>query len=398
MSKLEALLLLCICSGAFIMPFISRWLRLPSAVGEIIFGLGVGIFFKEAFFKTSIIKFLGQLGFILLMYMAGLEIDFEKMKSIPRRSLLLYALMVGLVMGLSFTTVIYLGQPLIYALVYLTTAVGLLFPVLKETGLMRSDTGQTLLIIGSLGEVFSLVMLTLFILYYQSGFSLNSLLHLSQLLAFVLGAYLLYKLFRLLIWWYPELVQPFLTTNDPVESGTRANLVNMFVFVALAAFFQMELIVGAFLGGMAFGIIFKKREEVQQKISGFAYGFLIPIFFIEVGLRFDIKIFLDFYVIITALVIVFIIFAVRLIASLILFRSHLSLMEIAMVPVSTSFALTLLAAIATFGLESHILQQQQAAAILLAAVLSAIIFPFILRGMISYMNNKKTAPKQEFIR
>jgi len=128
MSKLEALLLLCVCIGAFIMPFLCRRLRLPSAVGEILFGLCVGLFFKEAFHKTSIIKFLGELGFILLMYLAGLEINFEKIKVTPRKDLYLYISMVGLVVAFSFGITRYFHQPPIYALIYLTTAVGLFIP------------------------------------------------------------------------------------------------------------------------------------------------------------------------------------------------------------------------------------------------------------------------------
>jgi Kef-type K+ transport system membrane component KefB len=127
-------LLLCISVGAFIMPFICRRLGFPSAVGEILFGLVIGLFFKEVFHKNSIIEFLGELGFLLLMYLAGLEINFEKIKITPRRELYLYISMITLVVLFSFGVTVYLGQPPIYALIYLTTAVGLLFPVLKETG------------------------------------------------------------------------------------------------------------------------------------------------------------------------------------------------------------------------------------------------------------------------
>ncbi|MCK4762956.1 MAG: cation:proton antiporter [Candidatus Aminicenantes bacterium] len=379
MTELEALLMLSICIGAFLMPFLSRRLHLPSAVGEILFGLFLGLFFKEAFHKTSIIKFLGEFGFILLMYLAGLEIDFEKIKITPKRELYLYIAVVALVVVFSFGAAIFYRQPPIYALIYLTTAVGLLFPVLRETGLSGSDTGQKLLIIGSIGEVVSLFSLTLFILYYQSGFSLESLIHLGQFAAFILIAYVLYKLFRLLMWWFPGLVRPFLKTGDPMESGIRANFVNLFVFVSLAALLDMELIVGAFLAGMAYGLIFKEREHIRERIGGFAYGFLIPVFFIEVGLRFDINNLLDINVLLQALVISFVIFFVRLLASMVLFFSRFSLVEILLVPLSTSFALTLLVVIATFGLEHGIISREQAASVLLAAVLTSIIYPALLK-------------------
>lgn len=389
MSSLEALLLLVICAGAFVMPYISKRLSLPSAVGEIIFGLGIGLLFREEFHETSIIKFLGELGFILLMYLAGLEINFEKIKITPRKELKIYLLMVLLVVGLSFGMMHFLDQPPIYALIYLTMAVGLMFPVLKETGLLESDTGQTLLIIGSIGEVISLLALTVFILYFRFGISMESAIHLGQLTAFGVGAFIIYKIYRLVIWWFPGLSRPFLKTGNPTESGIRTNFVNMFIFVALAALLDMELIVGAFLGGMAFALIFKEREEIQEKIGGIAYGFLIPVFFIEVGLRFDVRMFLDLSVLFVALEISIIIFLVRLLAASALLLTRLRLLEILLVPVSTSFALTLLAAIATFGLEHKIIPEQQGAAILLAAILTAIIYPFLMKQVIKTMKNKR---------
>ena len=389
MSKLEALLLLCICTGAFIMPFLCRRFRLPSAVGEIIFGLGVGIFLKQAFHETSIIKFLGELGFILLMYLAGLEINFEKIKITPKKEILLYTAMIGLVVVFSFLVMVYFQQPPIYALIYLTTAVGLLFPVLKETGIIESDNGQMLLIIGSIGEVVSLFAFTVFISYYRFGLTFTSLLYLGRIVAFVLAAYIIYKIYRLVVWWFPWLVRPFLKTGDPVESGIRTNFVNMFIFAALAGLLDVELIVGAFLGGMAFALIFKKRERIQKKIGGIAYGFLIPVFFIEVGLRFDVKDFLDLNVLVIGVVISFIIFFVRLAASLVLLLSRLSLLEIMLVPFSTSFALTLLVAIATFGLEQGIIKNDRASSILLAAVLTALVYPAFMKLIIKKIKKKR---------
>jgi Kef-type K+ transport system membrane component KefB len=389
MSSLEALLLLCICTGAFLMPFISRRLSIPSAVGEILFGLFIGLFFKQAFHKTTIISFLGELGFILLMYLAGLEINFEKIKVTPKKELYLYISLIGLVVIFSFLLTGYFQQTPIYALIYLTTAIGLLYPVLKETGMLEKDIGQKMLIIGSIGEVVSLVALTVFILYHQFGISLEFSVHLGQLAAFLIGAYILYRLFRLLVWWFPRLVRPFLKSSDPMESSIRANFVNMFIFVGLAGLLDMELIVGAFLGGMAFALIFKQREEVQRKISGIAYGFLIPVFFIEVGLRFDIKGFFSIQVLVVAVVISVIIFFVRALASLVLLFSPLNLIEIVMVPVSMAFPLTLLAAIATFGLEHKILTENQAASILLAAILTAVIYPFLMKKIIKSLQKNK---------
>lgn len=382
MNNTEALLLLIISIGAFIMPFISRWLYIPSAVGEIIFGLLMGLIFKDVVLQTPIIKFLGELGFILLMYLAGLEINFERIKITPRKDLVLYILMFVLVAAFSIGTSAYLHQAPVYTLVYLTTAIGLLFPILKETGLMNEDIGQTLLIIGSIGEVVSLVAFTCFVLYFKFGITFNSFLHFLQIAAFLFIAAAIRRFFYLIAWWFPHLSRAFFRRHeDPVESGIRATFVNLFVFVSLASLMGLELIVGAFLGGMLFGLIFKQRESILQKLGSFSYGFLIPIFFIEVGLRFDIKDFFDYYVIIMAAIISLAVFVIRMAASLVLYFSRLSVSEMALVPLATSFPLTLLVAIATFGLEIDILNRADASAILLSAVLTALVYPSLFKLM-----------------
>ena len=374
-----ALLLMAVAFGAFVMPFVSRRFMLPSAVGEIAYGLLLGLVFQRNPEEAELIRFLGELGFIVLMYLAGLEINFEKMKETPRLDLWLYVVMFSLVSVLSFWISHMLSQPLVYGLVYMTTAVGLLFPVLKETGILNEHAGQRLLIMGSIGEVFSLIGFTFIILYVRFGTSLESLYHLGQIALFVVLAYGFHRLLEYLTWWYPGLIGPFLRTGDATETGVRANIANMFIFVALAALMDLELIVGAFLGGMLFGLIFKEREAIMEKIGAFGYGFLVPVFFIEVGLRFNPRQFMDLEVLLIAGMVSIIMLAVRFLASPVLLLTSMRFEEVYMVPVAMSFPLTLLVAIATFSLEGGLLPAKQAAALLLAAVLTALVYPLLFR-------------------
>jgi Kef-type K+ transport system membrane component KefB len=386
MNKIEALLLLCITLGAFIMPYISRRLGLPSAVGEILFGLIMGLFFRHTVYKTPIIKFLGELGFIMLMYMAGLEVNFQKIRTTPYRHLFIYIGMFVMVVGLSLIFTLHFQFPLIYVLIFSTTAIGLLFPILREANLLEEDSGQSMLIIGSIGEVVSLISLTFYILYTKFGLTINSLIHLTQIAFFIFIFFILRKFFRLLIWWFPHFFESFIGSRDHVESGMRANFVNMFIFVALASLLELELILGAFLGGMLIAILFKERERLQSQMASFGYGFLIPIFFIDVGLRFDLKDFIGLEILLNACFISIIIILIRMVSSLILLFTSMSRRLIFLIPLATSFPLTLLIALATFGFENQMINKAQASAILLAAILTSILYPAlfkkILRGNI----------------
>lgn len=383
----EAILLALISIGAFFIPLVCRRLLVPSAVGEIVFGLLLGLVFGNIPGKLPTIRFLSELGFILLMYLAGLEIDFQLIKATPRGTIARYLFFYGLVIGCSFGTAAYLGQHPFYGLIYLTVAVGLLFPVLKDTGLLGEDFGRSFLILGCIGEVISIAALIVFMLYLRFGFSLETLLHLVELAGFLLICYLLLKAFKLYVWWHPTKIGVFLQTGDVAETGIRANFVTMFVFVSLAALFDIELIIGAFLGGMLFGLVFKKRSEIVEKMGALGYGFLIPIFFIEVGLRFSLKDFIDLQVCRQALVTALLIFLIRVLCSPVFLFSSFSLRQIMLIPVGLSFALTLLVALAAIGQQEGIFQAQEASAILLAAVITALVFPWIFKVLA-----RRTAP------
>ncbi len=381
MNSHEAILLLVISIGAFIIPFISKRLSLPSAVGEILFGLIIGIYFRENFHEGSmeIVKFLGELGFIILMYLAGLEIDFEKIKITPKRDLFLYLLLLSIIVSLSFWIIQYLNQPPIYALIYLTVGVGLLFSVLKDTNLLKTNLGQALLIIASIGEVISLMFITFFSVYYKYGLTKEMFIHIIEIYLFFSIVIVAIKIVKTITWWYPNIARILLRTGDPSEIGLRANFMNMFVFVAMASIVQLEPIIGAFMGGMLVALIFKDREHIEKKLSSLGYGFLIPIFFIEVGLSFDIFQFLNADIIKSALMLTIIIFLIRFIASIILLFTNLTKVSLLFVPLGLSIPLTLLVAIAKIGLEAHIITERDASVIVLTAILTGLIYPWIFK-------------------
>ncbi|WP_457634592.1 cation:proton antiporter [Persephonella sp.] len=379
MSKEEAVLLLVVSLGAFVIPFISKRLMLPSAVGEIIFGLIIGIFFKEAAESLTVIHFLGSLGFLILMYLAGLEINFERIKITPKKELLIYTLSLIIIILSSFFIVIYFDQPKINILIYLTIAIGLLYPVLKDSNLLSTEFAQSTLIIASLGEVISLIFISGFFMYFKYGFSEKTFIHLFEIYIFFFTAYIILKAFQLYSWWNPKKVFKFIKAEDPTETDVRANFANMFVFAALASLLGLEYIIGAFFGGMLFAMIFKKREEIQEKISSFGYGFLIPVFFIEVGLRFDIFEFLKKEIILGAVLISVTILIIRVFGAVPLLFSGFSLREVFAFPFALSMPLTLLVAISTLGLETGVIKEDYASMIILSALISGVLYPWLFK-------------------
>ena len=393
MNTTEAILLLIISIGAFIIPFISRRFMLPSAVGEIIFGLILGIFYKDFLSSessTHIVKFLGELGFIILMYLAGLELNFDKLKKTSRKELAIYILTIFSIVVLSFYVVFKLNQPTVFALVYLTVGVGLLFSVLKESKLLKTTVGQTLLILASIGEIVSLFAITFFSVISKYGLSEKGILHLIEIYLFFSFVYIIIRLFKLFVWWYPEKVVKILGKKAEMsEIGLRANFMIMFIFVSLASLLKLETIIGAFIGGMIVSLFLKDKEHIEKSLSSIGYGFLIPIFFIEVGLNFNLFELLQEEILKKALMLTVIIFAIRFITSIFLLFSNLKLKELILVPLGLSIPLTLLVAIATIGQHINLLSKEDASAIILTAVLTGLIYPWIFKMLVKYLKIKE---------
>lgn len=390
MSNFDILLLVFILLGAFMVPFITRKIQMPNAAGEIIYGLLIGFFVIKNRETSHLIEFLGELGFILLMYLAGMEIDFNRLRNTRKKEIGVYISMYFLMFAISIIAVKILNLPSIFIIVLVTTAVGLLFPVLKDADILHTETGQKFLLIGTIGEVFSLIAFTGFILYSKYGFSKESLFHILEILAFGIFIYFAKKIYHYVIWWNPKLSKVIMKSENTFESSVRGNLANMIIFVGIAALLNLELIIGAFLGGMVFAAIFSQKEDILEKMGSFGYGFLVPIFFISVGMKFNITDFFNMEVFCWSFVFAGIILFIRLVAAPLLLIVGMSVREMIATAISLTFPLTLLVAIATFGLESKIIEKTQTAAILLAAIVTSILYPIIFKQLLKKGSSAKS--------
>nr|WP_281381053.1 cation:proton antiporter [Desulfurispira natronophila] len=369
-------------AGALAVPSVSRRLGLPNAVGEIIFGVILGYMFSvHLVLNTEVVSFLATFGFIVLMYMAGLEIDLEDLKTMPRREIIvIHSYFVALV-GVAVVVTWLLNQPPFFILLYCTMAIGLLYPVLREMNLLQRDLGKNLLIIASMGEIYVLLALTFFVIQYDYGITAEALLRISYVLFFSFAAYLFLRLLQLLLWWYPSLASLFLHTGNLNESGVRSNFVIMLAFVSLAILLGIEPIVGAFIGGILFSAVFKEKESIRGSFSVLGNGFLIPIFFIYVGYQFDLGLLLHPEFVINALVFSLAFLLIRLVAVFPFAFSRRSWREVLMVPVATAYPLTLLVAFGQVGLSLNIIDERTASSVVLAAMICALVYPSIMRFM-----------------
>lgn len=370
----QATSLILIASAVFLLPLVATRLRAPAVVLELLFGILVGPI-TGLIHGTELLDLLAQLGLFLLMFLAGFEIDFGALvrQGRPRMMMLLVIFLVTL--GVSQWATYSLGYGRFMVLVLATTSVGLVVPTLRGTRRIATRLGQYILVSAIFADFLTLVLVAMLALVKRHGWGLGLL----KMPVLFIAITLVLRTLRLAVWWYPHRFQRLFAANDPEELGIRASLALMLAFVGLSLALDVEPILGAFLAGTVFALVFRNPGHLQQQLNGFSFGFFIPIFFINVGLRFELALLEHLETLERAAVLILVAFLVKILPSLLLLLRGLTLRETFAAGILLSARLSLIIAVATIGVElGFISMEDRALAILLAAV-SATIAPTLFR-------------------
>ena len=370
----QATALILIASAAFFLPLIASHLRTPAVVLELLFGVLVGpvLGWIE---PSELLDLLGQLGLYLLLVLAGFEIDFRAIERQGRRRLLILLGVFLATLAVSNWFTMRLGYNTFMTLVLATTSVGLVVPTLRNTRRITTPLGQYILISAIIADFLTLVLVAMLALVERHGVGLE-LLHMPALFIAII---LVLRSLRLAVWWYPERFRRLFSGDDPEELGMRASLALMLTFVGLSMALDVEPILGAFLAGTVFAIVFRSRGVLEHQLNGFSYGFLIPIFFINVGLRFELDVVLNPDVFVKALLVIAAAFAVKILPSLLFFLHGFTAREVLAAGVLLSARLSLIIAVATVGVELGLLSTEDRAIAILLAVVTATLSPTLFR-------------------
>ncbi|HSF20282.1 MAG TPA: cation:proton antiporter [Vicinamibacteria bacterium] len=372
----QATTLVLMASAAFCLPLLSARLFVPAVVLELLFGILIGPVTGWVS-GTELVDLLADLGLFLLMFLAGFEIDFRALERQGHSRLAMLLVVFLLTLGVAQWCTIHLGLDAFMTLVLATTSVGLVVPTLRSTRRTFTRLGQYVLVSAVFADFLTLVLVAMFALVERHGFGIELLKMPTLFIAIIV----VLRSLRLAVWWYPHRFRRLFSADDPEELGIRASLALMLAFVGLSTALDVEPILGAFLAGTVFALVFRNPGHLQEQLSGFSYGFLIPIFFINVGLRFEITLLEDARVLTRALVVILVAFGVKILPSLVFMFRGLSLREAFAAGVLLSARLSLIIAVATVGVELGLLSlEDRAIAILLAAV-SATCAPTLFRAL-----------------
>lgn len=372
----QATSLILIASAAFCLPLLATRLRTPAVVLELLFGILAGPL-TGWIEGSELLDLLARLGLFLLMFLAGFEINFRALERQGRERLLMLVGVFALTLVAAHWFTVRLGYHPFMTLVLATTSVGLVVPTLRSTRRTATRLGQYVLISAIIADFLTLVLVAMLALVERHGVSLELL----QMPVLFIAVIVVLQSLRLAVWWFPESFRRLFSTDDPEELGMRASLALMLAFVGLSIALDIEPILGAFLAGTVFAVVFRSRGVLEHQLNGFSYGFLIPIFFINVGLRFEISLLQDLDVLAKAFLVIGAAFVVKIVPSLVFMLHGFSLRETLAAGFLLSARLSLIIAVATVGVELGFLSnQERAIAILLAAVTSTIA-PTVFRAL-----------------
>jgi Kef-type K+ transport system membrane component KefB len=347
----------------------------PVVVIELLLGIVIGPQVLDLAQNDGFTQFFGNLGLGMLFFFAGYELDFERLRGQPLRLagigwLLSLALAYGIGGVLAALGVVlsllYTGSAIA------TTAIGTLIPILRDADELRTRFGTFLLGAGATGEFGPILLVTL-VLSAQNPIHETFILLSFVALAVVVAVISVRGAGR----GWPLLER---TLEASSQAAVRILVVLVFGLVALASTLGLDILLGGFVAGIVTRLALKGREVevLESKLTAVGYGFLIPFFFITSGIAFNLDALTSSA---TAMLKVPMFLALFLIVrgtpALLLYRGVLAARERVALAFFSATELPLVVAITTIAVDQGHMRSSTAAALVGAAILSTLIFPFV---------------------
>ncbi|WP_307893913.1 monovalent cation:proton antiporter family protein [Bacillus swezeyi] len=381
---------------AFLTPILLHRFRLsiPVVVAEIIMGLIIGksglnlVTAHDTWLET-----LSMLGFIFLMFLSGLEIDFSAFEKGKKKQLLpngkaapntfktAAIIFIGifiLSLGLSYSFVLagFIDNAFLMTLIISTISLGVVVPTLKEERLMKTNIGQVILLVAVIADLATMILLAVFASIY--GDENSNMWLLIILFAAGVVLYLFGRIFK-----KRSFVE--VMSKGTIQIGTRAIFTLIIVLVALSESLGAENILGAFLAGVLVSLLSPNKELVQQ-LDSFGYGFLIPIFFVMTGVKLDIWSLFENPKILIMIPLLFVALLISKVLPALLLKKWYDTKTVLASGFLLTSTLSLVIAATTIGERIGVIDAQMSGALILVAVITCIITP---------IGFKKLMPKAE---
>ena len=372
-------LIVSICSIIMFAPSLSKLFKAPIVVVEICLGVIAGYF--GLIYDDETLKLIAKFGFVYLMFLAGLEINLKLVKII--KATLAWNVILYFVFLYTISAFIcwLFNLGITYFIALPIFSLGMIMMLIKEYG--KDEPWLNLaLSIGVVGEVISILALTLFSGWVEYGFNINFFISILTILAVVILTILALRLFYIIFWWYPELKKFLIPDihNNRFDQDIRFSISSLLILVAIMYALKIDVVLGAFAAGLFFKMFFHQKHELIDKIESFGFGFFVPIFFIYTGSTVKLEI-LDYDILKHAIFIIFAIVIIRLLSSFFAFYKYLKFKQTLLFALSDSMPLTFLVAIAMLTFNYGLITQSEYFSFIIASIIDGLILMLLIRKL-----------------
>ena len=266
-------------------------LKIPAPVIEIVAGIIVGPSVLNWVNIDAPIRVLALMGVAFLLFLAGLEIDLDRLRGrVLRVALLGYlvTLALGVVVGLGAHAAGLVKNPLLLAVALSATSLGLVIPVLKDAGQAESPIGQYTIAGATVADFAAVVLLSLLFSQSKGGPGSKIFMFGAFVVVIVMVALTLGRAGRAMH--FDALLTRLQDTT--AEIRVRIAVALLIGFVALAEHMGLETILGAFLAGAVLNLVDRdtmSHPQFRVKLDAVGYGFVIPVFFVASGIALDLR-------------------------------------------------------------------------------------------------------------
>ncbi len=373
--------LLIIVAAGFAAPLVLGFfpsVRLPSVVLEIVVGIVVGPAVLGWVHVDEPVQVFSTVGLAYLLFLAGLEIDFSRLRGqVLRLALAGFAvsLAIAVALGLLLKAGGLVAQPLFLAIVLSATSLGVLVPVLKDAGESGSTFGQLIIASGTIADFATVILLSLFF-SRESGSTASKVILLAGLLVVaVLVALTIVGVERSAR--VGDVLRRLQDTTAQIR--IRAAFVLLVGLVALATSLGLEVILGAFIAGAIISLVDHDRAmthpDFRHKLEAAGFGIFIPVFFVTTGVKYDLSALTAHAS--TVLHVPIFLAALLLVRGLpaLMYRSVIPRDRLPVAVLMQATSLPFIVAATAVGLALDVVTPANAAALIAAGLLSVVIFP-----------------------
>ncbi|HEY4866857.1 MAG TPA: cation:proton antiporter [Candidatus Dormibacteraeota bacterium] len=373
--------LLAVAAVAFLAPLLlglAPRVRVPAVVLEIVAGILLGPVLHWVHVDLTI-QVLSTLGLAFLLFLAGLEIDFDQLRGPALRLAglgILLSLGIGVVVGFGAYSVGLVSAPLFLAITLLATSLGLVVPVLKDAQQAETRFGQLVIAAASLADFGAVVLLSLFFSREAGSPGVKVALLASFAISVVLLGATIARAERFA--WLTRVLVRLQDTTAQIR--VRGAVLLLVALAALAARFGVELLLASFMAGAVLSLVDRDQmsthPQFQTKLQALGYGFLIPVFFVSSGLQFDLASLASPASLVKIPLFVAALLAVRGLPA-VLYAGTFGRPQALAAGLLQATSLPFIVAATQIGLALKVIQPSTGAALVAAGLVSVVLFPAI---------------------